>query len=237
MERMVDASESAAPSSLVQEKSIPPSSQTNQQAATVNRTDDNLAPPSRFQIIALGDSLTAGYGLPLAESYPYLLEQYLRREGFEEVEIINAGVSGETTSGTLSRLSFIRSHSPEMVILGIGGNDMLRFTPIATIEENLRAIIAGLTAPPNAPQLLLLQIHSTMNAGEEAQEEFDALYPSLAKEFDLTLIPFVLPEVFLNPRMMLGDGVHPNYEGYHHLVTHYIGPAVSKALSSRPSCF
>ena len=211
-------------------KSVSSKSRTSQsEENTPAENPDGMSPP--FRIIALGDSLTAGYGLPLAESYPALLEQQLQREGFH-VDVINAGVSGETTSGTLSRVGFIRAQSPKLVILGIGGNDMLRFIPNAVIEQNLRAILRGLTAPPDAPDVILLQMAASENAGLEAQEAFDALYPRLATEFNVALVPFVIPQVFLDPQMMLEDGIHPNRNGYSHLVSFQIAPAVGEILLS-----
>ena len=132
-------------------------------------------PSFDYTIIGFGDSLTAGYGLPLTESYPAQLEQRLREAGYA-VRVINAGVSGETTRGNRERATFIRTQNPDIVLLGIGGNDALRFLPLAETEINLRAILEILSQGPDAPHIVLLQMQAPLNAGPEYKKEFDVLY-------------------------------------------------------------
>ncbi len=180
-------------------------------------------------IVAFGDSLTAGYGLPLAESYPAILERTLQARGYA-VRVINAGISGETTAGARERAAFIRSQSPDLVLLGIGGNDALRFLPIANTRENLQEILATLTTGEDAPQVLLLQMQAPQNAGVEYKKTFDALYPELAERYGVPLVPFLSEEVFRDRRYLLEDGIHPNAEGYAFLVNTYIAPALASLL-------
>ena len=188
-----------------------------------------------IRIVAFGDSLTAGFGLPLAESYPAVLERTLRERG-HSVEVVNAGVSGETTAGARERAQFIRDRlNADIVLLGIGGNDALRSLPISDARANITHILTTLTSGEDAPRVLLLQIQAPQNAGVAYKEAFDALYPDLAREFDIPLVPFVVVEVVRNQAFMLPDGIHPNSAGYEFLVREHIAPAVEALLPARDS--
>lgn len=182
-----------------------------------------------YTIIAFGDSLTAGYGLPLYESYPAQLEDKLKTEGLN-VKVINAGVSGETTKGNNERANFVKEQKPNMVILGIGGNDALRALPISEMKNNMKSTIEIIKNAETKPKIILLQIQSPLNAGFKYKSEFDQVYKDLAKEYDLTLVPFLVSSVFLNPDLMLEDRIHPNKEGYKKLVDEYVAPAVLKEI-------
>lgn len=182
-----------------------------------------------IRIVALGDSLTAGYGIPLSDSYPSQLEDTLLSEGYA-VKVINAGVSGETTSGTLARAQFIRNQKPQIVLLGIGGNDALRLLPVEEARKNIRETISILKSGENPPQVLLLQMQAPLNAGFANKRNFDAIYTDLAEEFDIPLVPFILFEVQLNQKYVIDDGIHLNREGYAVLVEKYIAPAVREVL-------
>lgn len=183
------------------------------------------------RIVALGDSLTAGYGIPLADSYPSQLQNALRAEGYN-VEVINAGVSGETTSGTVARAQFIRDQNPRIVLLGIGGNDALRFLPLDDMRKNMRETIRILQSGEDPPQILFLQMQAPLNAGFAYKRDFDSIYTALAKEFDIPLVPFIVAEVQLDPKYVIEDGIHLNKEGYAVLVEKYIEPAVREVLGS-----
>lgn len=182
-----------------------------------------------FTIIAMGDSLTAGYGLPLSESYPAQLEARLNEAGYA-VRVINAGVSGETTRGNLERASFIRNQNPDIVLLGIGGNDALRFLPLSETEVNLRTTIETLMSGDNPPMLILLGMQAPLNAGPAYKQSFDALYTSLADEYEITLIPFITEDVFLDPLLKLEDGIHLNNAGYARVVDTYLIPALTSRI-------
>ena len=194
------------------------------QAPRENTTSEN-----KQTIIAFGDSLTAGYGLPLFESYPAQLEARLARDGYA-VTVVNAGVSGETSRGNRERASFIRAQNPDIVILGIGGNDALRNLSIAELRENIATTIRTLQSGQNPPQVLLLQMQAPLNLGLAYKRDFDAVYTSLAKEFDITLVPFLQPEVFRDANLLLPDGIHPNKDGYAKLLDTYVYDAVIQVL-------
>lgn len=193
--------------------------QTNSSVPTESKRD--------VKIVAFGDSLTAGYNLPSSESYPAQLEARLAGAGYS-VQVINSGVSGETTRGNLERAQFIRSQNPDIVILGIGGNDALRSLPVAETKSNIEKTIQTLKGGENAPTVFLLQMQSPLNSGFAYKQAFDAIYPSVAKSYGVTLIPFLTEEVFLDSSNLLSDGIHLNKKGYGLVVDKYILPAVRK---------
>lgn len=174
-----------------------------------------------IEIIAFGDSLTAGYGLPAGESYPAQLEAALRANG-HDVSIINAGVSGETTRGNLERAKFIREQNPDIVLLGIGGNDALRALPIADTIKNITDTVTILQSGEQPPVVMLLQMQSPLNAGLAYKREFDAMYEEIASTYDLILVPFITTEVFLERTNKLPDGIHLNKTGYGKVVDLYL---------------
>lgn len=178
-----------------------------------------------IQIVAFGDSLTAGYNLALDDAYPAQLERLLRERGYA-VEVINAGVSGETSAGGVRRASFIRSLNPDIVLFGLGGNDALRLLPEEALEQNLEAALQTLLAGPEAPRVLLLGMRAPANADRTYRVGFDQIYPRVAKRFAVPLIPFWLEGVALDPRYTLPDGIHPNREGYAKVIEAHILPAL-----------
>lgn len=182
-----------------------------------------------IKIIAAGDSLTAGYGLPLSESYPMQLENKLRENGFD-VEVINAGISGETTAGLLERVEFIKNQNPDMVLITIGGNDALRALPVANTEENIRGIVQSFKQILPAEKIFLMHTRSPLNAGIVYANTFNTIYEKITKEEKINLVPFVETEVFLNNSLMLDDRIHPNKAGYAFLIDEYIYKAVAKKL-------
>ncbi len=184
-------------------------------------------------IIAFGDSLTAGYGLPLYESYPAQLDEVLSSRGYE-VNVVNAGVSGETTRGNRERASFVRAQNPSIVLLGIGGNDALRFLPLSETEINIRATIEILQSGENAPKVILLRMQSPLNQGTIYKRDFDLLYETLAREYTIPLVPFITEEVFLDPALKLADGIHFNKDGYARIVNEYILDSVIAFLEPKP---
>lgn len=200
-----------------------------QDATLVPTSNEEIKTEPSKLIIAFGDSLTAGYRLPLFESYPAQLEQKLKDEGYS-VTVINAGVSGETTRGNLERAQFIRDQNPDMVILGIGGNDALRFLPIEETRKNLNSIVEVLLSGENPPKVLLLKMQAPLNGGPEYKRIFDSLYEETADVYKLKTIPFIVAEVFLNAQYMLDDRIHPNKEGYGLLVEKYLLKEVIRNL-------
>jgi|GEM_PF-306239 len=200
------------------------------------KTDPELSMPLASQenlirIVAFGDSLTAGYGLTLDQAYPSLLEKALRERGYE-VEVVNSGVSGETSAGGVRRAEFIRSLDPDIVLFGLGGNDALRLLPSEDMEKNLNQALTRLRAGDDAPQVLLLGMRAPGNADRVYREAFDAVSPRLAKKYSLPLVPFFLEGVALDPRFTIQDGIHPNQAGYQFIVEKTLLPEVEKLLAS-----
>ena len=162
------------------------------------------------KIVALGDSLTAGYGLALHESYPSLLQEQLKRDGFE-YEVVNAGVSGDTTAGGLRRLDWALEGDVRFVILELGANDILRGLPSTEMRNNLARIIERTRA--RGAEVLLAGMLAPTNMGTSYQRASMEVFPALAKEYDLVLIPFFLDRVAGIENLNQPDGVHPNPEG------------------------
>lgn len=186
---------------------------------------------SNIRIVAFGDSLTAGYNLPIDEAYPAQLERLLRERGYS-VEVINAGVSGETSAGGVRRTDFIRSLEPDIILFGLGGNDALRFLSPTDFERNIDIALTALLSEPRPGAVLLLGMRAPGNTDPEYRQAFDAVYPKLAAKFSLPLIPFFLEGVALDPRYTLPDGIHPTSEGYQIMVDTLIAPRVIEILNT-----
>jgi len=163
------------------------------------------------KIVAFGDSLTAGFGVSADESYPAKLANRLQESGFH-YEVINAGVSGETSAGGVRRVEWILKSQPTVVILELGVNDGLRGLPLQQTYTNLQAIIKRLQA--EGVMVILAGMRIPVNYGEEYTGEFFEMYKRLAQEFALPLIPFFLDGVAAQPGLNQPDGVHPTAEGY-----------------------
>jgi len=162
-------------------------------------------------ILVFGDSISAGYGIPLEKGWVALLQKKLDTEGYG-YRIINASVSGETTAGGLSRLPrALALHHPRIVILELGGNDGLRALPVAAMRANLGKMARLARAAGAAVMLLGMRIPP--NYGPEYTERFRLAYLDLAKERKLPLVPFLLSGVALTPALMQADGLHPNVRG------------------------
>jgi acyl-CoA thioesterase I len=164
------------------------------------------------KIVAFGDSLTAGYGLANPkQSYPYLLQQKLDADGFK-YDVVNAGVSGDTSAGGLRRIDWsLDAGGVRFVILELGANDFLRGQPVAETKKNLAGIIER--AKSRGAEVLLAGMYTTTNAGRNYEGEINDAYQSLAKEHDVTLIPFFLEGVAGKDDLNQNDRIHPNVEG------------------------
>ncbi len=162
------------------------------------------------RLVAFGDSLTAGYNLPLDQAYPVVLEKALRAKGYS-VEIANAGVSGDTVQAGLERLDWSVPDGTDGVILELGANDMLRGFDPAQTRQGLDAIITRLKA--RGIPVLLMGMRAAPNLGAEFTGKFDAIYPDLAKKYHLTLYPFFLDGIAAQRALTLPDGMHPTGEG------------------------
>ncbi|MCA9473155.1 MAG: arylesterase [Nitrospira sp.] len=165
----------------------------------------------RPRIVALGDSLTAGLGVPAQESYPFRLQKLLDASGYH-YQVVNAGVSGDTTAGGLSRLEWVLKNQPRIVILELGANDGLRGQPIKNIHENLRKILQRLKDAD--VKVLLTGMKIPPNYGLEYTTQFANVYTQLATEFDVPFLPFFLEDVAAHRSLNQADGIHPTGEGY-----------------------
>jgi acyl-CoA thioesterase-1 len=169
-----------------------------------------LAVAEPLRVMAYGDSLIHGYGLPPGEAFPVQLEAALKEEGYD-VTVINAGNSGETTAGGLQRLAWTLEENPDIVVLCLGANDMLRGLDPAKAEANLAGILEELKK--RNIRVLLAGMRAQRGLGRDYVEAFDAIYPELAQRFGVELYPFFLEGVAARPELNQGDGIHPNAEG------------------------
>ncbi len=180
-------------------------------------------------ILALGDSLFTGYGLGEGDSYPARLERALRSRGIN-ARIANAGVSGDTTAGGLQRLKFTLSsqpRKPDLVIISLGGNDMLRGLPPEQTRKNLATLLQELRK--QGSRTVLLGMLAPPNLGTDYRSAFDPIYPALAKENGAVLVPFFLQPLMGRPDLVQDDHIHPTVSGIEALVAATVD-AVAAAL-------
>lgn len=184
----------------------------------------------RPRIVAFGDSLTAGLGVPPEASYPSHLQRRLDAAGYR-YRVINAGVSGETTAGGLRRVSWIVNSRPSLVILELGGNDGLRGLNVDETRSNLEQIIQRLLA--EKIPVVLAGMKLPPNYGADYTARFEAIYPKLATTYGLTLIPFFLEGVATDATLNQADGIHPTGEGYR-LIAENIFRTIAPLLAKPP---
>jgi acyl-CoA thioesterase-1 len=166
---------------------------------------------SRPKIVVLGDSLTAGLGLAQSEAYPALVEQKLRAAGYDW-DVVNAGVSGDTSAAGLARADWALDQSNvRILVLELGANDGLRGLPVAEMKKNLAAIIER--AQGRHVAVLLAGMEAPPNFGPDYTVSFRQAYRDLSKQYNITLLPFLLDKVAGNAGLNQGDGIHPNVEG------------------------
>jgi acyl-CoA thioesterase I len=187
------------------------------------------APAERPLVIFLGDSLTAGLGLDESQAYPALVARELQEQD-RPIRLLNAGVSGDTTAGGLSRLDWLLRQKPAVMVVGLGANDALRGQSVEQIEGNLRQIIRR--SQEAGARVLLLGMQIPPNYGGDYAGDFAALYPRLAKETGVPLVPFLLEGVGGVPELNLGDGMHPNAEGQEKVAANVVPYLVDVLTSS-----
>jgi acyl-CoA thioesterase-1 len=180
-----------------------------------------------IRLVALGDSLSAGYNLPQEAAFPVALERALKAKG-HKVEIINAGVSGDTSSGGLDRLDWSVPDGTDGVILELGANDMLRGLDPAGTRKNIEAIVERLKSR-NIP-VMLAGMYASRNLGPDYVQKFDSIYPDIAKKHDLVLYPFFLDGVAGDRSLNLPDGMHPTAKGVE-IIVERILPSVESFLA------
>lgn len=166
-----------------------------------------VSPLQAKTLLVLGDSLSAAYGIPADQGWVHLLEQELKQRKWAD-RVINASISGETSSGGLQRLPRLLSdYKPDLVVLELGANDGLRGTPLGIMEQNLRQIVE--LSRQSGADVMLVGIRIPPNYGPQYTQRFYSIYTDLAKEYALPLVPFLLERVALKPQFMQSDGLHP----------------------------
>jgi acyl-CoA thioesterase-1 len=193
-------------------------------AAACSRAPQTPAPaapaPTPFpstaavRIVVLGDSLAAGLGLAAAEAFPAVVEQLLRSEG-HAVEVVNAGVSGDTSAGGLSRVDWVLQRPTEILIVELGGNDALRGQDLENTEANLREIVRRGQAA--GARVVLLGMDVPTNYGPDYSRAFSEMYTRIADDEGADLVPGFVREVGLDPTLLQADGLHPTAEGQRRL--------------------
>lgn len=169
------------------------------------------AETNKPKIIALGDSLTAGFGLAEKESYPYLLQQKLNAEGFD-YEVVNAGVSGDTSLGGAERAGWVLGReNGKVLILALGANDLLRRMPVDRMKANLEKILEK--AKEKKMKVLICGMLAPASVGEEYQSDYINAFVELSKKYDTAFLPFMLQDVALDKTLNQADGIHPNAKG------------------------
>jgi acyl-CoA thioesterase I len=203
---------------------IPPTSETY-----VSSTGPATHATKLPRVVFLGDSITAGYGVDANQAFPALVRDALAKEGID-VAVVNAGSSGDTTAGGLARLDWVLRQKPTVLVVGLGGNDGLRGQDVRSSEQNLRAIVKkGREA---GAAVLLLGMMMPPNYGPEYTQQFREIYPRLAKELNVPLVPFLLEGVGGEANLNQRDGIHPTAEG-HERVAANVMPHVRALLRDR----
>lgn len=180
------------------------------------------------RIVFLGDSLTAGYGLAQEESYPARLQSRLIADGFEAT-VLNAGVSGDTSAGGLRRVDWVLASPTDVLLIALGGNDGLRGLSTEALAQNLTGMIEAARARHPDITILLAGMQMPGSMGTAYQESFAAVYPTVARETNAILIPFLLEGVAGDPQLNLPDGIHPNAKGQA-VIAETVWPYLREAL-------
>jgi acyl-CoA thioesterase-1 len=189
-------------------------------AVVANHSESKRATPSapaaarstRRTMLFVGTSLTAGLGLEPDSAFPMLIQRKLDSAGFA-FDVVNAGISGETSSGLLDRLDWLLRGQFDVMVLETGANDGLRGIPAATLRSNLEQAIARIKAKRPDARVVLVQMEALPNLGPEYRQAFHAVYPDVAKSAGVALLPFLLTDVAGHRELNQPDGVHPNYVG------------------------
>lgn len=187
--------------------------------------NDMVEPKS---IIFYGDSITAGYGIGTDLAFPKLIETQLKNEGYD-VEVVNGGLSGETTAGGLTRIDWMLNRNYDIFVLELGGNDGLRGLPVAETISNLEDIIAKVKAKNPSTKIVVAGMMVPPNMGQDYSEDFKGVFEIVAKKHNTNLIPFLLKDVAGIESLNLPDGIHPNAKG-HQIVAKNIYPLIKSLL-------
>lgn len=202
-----------------------PKEEKNKEVKEVETT--TLAPTKKL-ILFFGNSLSAGYGIEAEDAFPGLVAARIDSLNFD-YRVINGGLSGETTASGLSRLDWFLEEKPSIFVLELGGNDGLRGIELAETKKNLKGIIQLVKSKYPETKILLAGMQIPPNMGQEYTRNFQKLYPQIAQEEDVKLIPFLLEGVAGDPDLNLPDGIHPTEEG-HQIVFQNIWPFIATML-------
>ncbi|MBS4072695.1 MAG: arylesterase [Algoriphagus sp.] len=203
-------------------KSSETTNQTNADSTAVSQKSEQKL------ILFFGNSLTAGYGIDPEDAFPGLTQAAIDSLG-KDYKVINGGLSGETTAGGLSRLDWFLEEEPYLFVLELGGNDGLRGIQLSETKKNLLGIIDKVREKYPNTKIILAGMQIPPNMGQEYTDEFKTIYPAVAKEKNVTLIPFLLDGVAGNPDLNLPDGIHPTEAG-HKIVFGTIWPFIEQAI-------
>jgi acyl-CoA thioesterase-1 len=221
---------------LVSACTQPGSSQGVRQAEESPAYDEpDRAPASSRVVIAfLGDSLTAGLGLLSTQAYPSLIGDMFLAEGYDEVEILNGGVSGDTTAGAARRVEQLLSPDVKILVVALGGNDALRGLTVAQTRENLELIIEQAFA--SGAEVLLAGMLAPTNLGQDYQTAFQETFLGLARDYGrrITFVPFLLEGVAAQPQLNQSDGIHPNEQGAR-VIAEQLYPRLRDMVDALPS--
>ncbi len=216
------------------EESVTPTPPTAETATPPTQPNADVAPPeetaSAMRIVFLGNSLAAGYGLDQEKAFPALIQQKVDALGWNAT-VVNAGVSGETTAGGLSRMDWLLRDRVDVLVLELGGNDGLRGIATEVTKQNLQDIIDITRSRYPAARIVLAGMQVPTNLGPIYTTRFRELYPDLARKNDVALIPFLLENVGGIPDLNLPDGIHPTAEG-HKIVAETVWKTLGPVLES-----
>ncbi len=180
-------------------------------------------------VLFLGDSLSAGFGLDVAQAFPSLIQEKIKQEKLP-FRVVNAGLSGETTAGGLRRIDWLLKQQVDVLVIELGGNDGLRGIAPSETERNLQGIIDKMREKNPDASIILSGMQAPPNMGKDYTEKFRAIFPTIAKRNKIELIPFLLEGVAGNPRLNLPDGIHPTAEG-HRIVAETVWQTLKPVLS------
>lgn len=200
-------------------------------AQTPQKQEEAPKEQPKKTILFFGNSITAGYQLDMDEAFPALIQSRLDSLGFN-YQVINAGLSGETTAGGMSRIEWVLNTVPDVFVLELGANDGLRGLPLDASRKNLQDIVNAVKKANPEVKIVLAGMQVPPNLGQDYTQAFRQIFPELAKNNSATLIPFILEGVAGNPELNLSDGIHPTPEGHMILaetVWKYLEPLLDEA--------
>jgi len=197
---------------------------------TTQMPDPSDAKLTPITILALGDSLTEGLGVASDANYPAQLQSALHQKGYKNIQVINSGLSGETSTGMINRLDWVAQTHPDITILTIGANDAIRGIDVAIVDKNIRTAIARLQNDGSVIVLGGMQIYD--NLGSDYVNAFSKMYPKIAKDTGSALIPFFLEGVAADRKLNQADAIHPTAEGYKIVVNSNILPVLLPVIDS-----